>query len=135
MALSTAMRPWPLGGEGGLCVEVRALDLAAMAKFRISRRADADLGAIWDHIARDSIEAADKVELEIHSEIKRLAEMPGMGHEREDVGNPAYRFWRVYSYLVAYRMEGRTLIVVRVVHGARDLRRIFKPLKRRRKRR
>jgi toxin ParE1/3/4 len=106
-----------------------------MAKFRISRRADADLDAIWDYIARASVQAADKVEAEIHSEIKGLAEMPGMGHEREDVANPSYRFWRVYSYLVAYRMEGRTLIVVRVVHGAQDLRRIFKPAKRRRKRR
>jgi plasmid stabilization system protein ParE len=106
-----------------------------MAKYRISRRADADVAAIWDYIAADSIEAADKVELAIHNEIKRLAGMPGIGHEREDIGNPSYRFWRVYSYLVAYRMEGRTLIVVRVVHGARDLRRIFKPVKRRRKRR
>lgn len=105
-----------------------------MAKYRISRRADADLNAIWDYIARDSIEAADRVEAEIHSEIKRLAETPGMGHAREDVGNPSYRFWRVYSYLVAYRMEGRTLIVVRVIHGARDLRRIFRPAKRKPKR-
>src|SRR5215218_9922425 len=106
-----------------------------MAKFRISRRADADFDAIWDYIARDSVEAADKVEAEIHSEIKRLAEMPGMGHEREDVRNASYRFWRVHSYLIAYRMEGRTLIVVRIVHGARDLRKIFKPARRRRKRR
>jgi plasmid stabilization system protein ParE len=106
-----------------------------MAKFRISRRADADVDAIWEYIARDSVEAADKVEAEIHSEIKRLADMPGMGHQREDVANPSYRFWRVYSYLIAYRMEGRTLIVVRVVHGARDLRRLFKPAKPKRKRR
>jgi plasmid stabilization system protein ParE len=59
-----------------------------MAKFRISRRADSDLDAIWDYVARDSVEAADKVEADIHSEIKRLAEMPGMGHERDDVRNP-----------------------------------------------
>jgi hypothetical protein len=55
-----------------------------------------------------------------------------MGHQRLDVANPSYRFWRVYSYLIAYRVRGGILYVSRVVHGAQDFRRLF-PKKRSRR--
>jgi plasmid stabilization system protein ParE len=55
-----------------------------------------------------------------------LSEMPGKGHVRADVKNPAYRFWSVYSYVIAYRYDEKTLTIVRVVHGKRDFRRLFK---------
>jgi len=32
----------------------------------------------------------------------------------------------VGNYVICYRLERETLIVVRVVHGARDFRRLFK---------
>jgi len=51
--------------------------------------------------------------------------MPGMGHQRADVSNPRYRFWPVGNYVIAYRVERSTLIVVRVVYGARDFRKLF----------
>lgn len=95
-------------------------------KFRISRTADRDLDEIWLHIARDNPEAADRVDEAIHDAMRSLAEMPGMGHRRADVTNSQYRFWKVYSYLIAYRLQGSTLIVVRVIHGARDLRKVFR---------
>jgi plasmid stabilization system protein ParE len=38
----------------------------------------------------------------------------------------AIAFWKVYSYLIAYRLHGKTLVISRVVHGARDLSRLFK---------
>ncbi len=91
--------------------------------LRISRRADADLDAIWHYIARDSPAAANRVEDALHEAMRSLAEFPGMGHRRRDVVNPAYRFWAVNPYLIAYRIDGDTLIVVGVLHGARDIRR------------
>jgi plasmid stabilization system protein ParE len=96
-------------------------------RFRISRRANNDLNAIWDHVARDSAAAADKVEADLHAAMRLLAEFPGLGHGRREVKDARYRFWRVHSYLVAYRLDGRTLVVVRVLHGARDLRQVFPP--------
>jgi len=49
-----------------------------------------------------------------------------MGRARAEVQDPRYRFWKVYSYLIAYRPEATTLVVVRVIHGARDLRKLFR---------
>ena len=51
--------------------------------------------------------------------------MPGMGHRHRDIRTGGYRVWSVFSYLIVYRMKNRTLIVSRVVHGSRDLRRLF----------
>ena len=94
--------------------------------YRISKRADRDLDEIWDYIAQQaSPETADRVDADLHEAMRALAAMPGMGHERAETTGTSYRFWSVYSYLVAYRMEGRTLVVVRVIHGSRDLRKIF----------
>lgn len=91
--------------------------------LRISKRADADLDAIWHYIARDNPPAADRLEDALHAAMRMLAEYPGLGNTRPDVANPAYRFWTVNPYILAYRVEGNTLTVVRVLHGARDIRR------------
>jgi toxin ParE1/3/4 len=91
-------------------------------KYRISRLADRDIDQIWQHIADDNPDAADRVDASLHEAMKLLAKMPGIGHTRWEVADPRYRFWKVYSYLIAYRVEGATL---RVVHGARDLRKIL----------
>ena len=93
--------------------------------YRISKRADADFDEIWTHVAQDSTEAADRLEDEIHRAVCLLGRMPGLGHRRPDVTDDRYRFWSVVKYVVAYRVEAKTIVVVRVVHGARDFRAIF----------
>lgn len=52
--------------------------------------------------------------------------MPGKGHTRSDVRNKVYRFWSVYSYVIACRFDDETLTVVRVVHGGRNFRKLFR---------
>jgi plasmid stabilization system protein ParE len=51
-----------------------------------------------------------------------------MGHARSDVKDKRYLFWAVGKYIIAYRVE-KKLLVVRIVHGARDLRKFFKQSK------
>jgi toxin ParE1/3/4 len=97
-----------------------------MRRLVLSKTAFKDLAEIWHFIATDNPDAADRVRDDLQSAMKRLAEMPSIGHQRSDVANSAYRFWRVYSYLIAYRVRQRTLYVSRVIHGARNLRRLFK---------
>ena|SRR5438067_10891550 len=97
-----------------------------MKRVVITRTAFKDLARVWSYIATDSIDAADRVRDDIEVAIRSLAQMPGMGHQRSDVKNPAYRFWRVHSYLIAYRIAGESFYVSRVVHGAQNLRRIFR---------
>jgi toxin ParE1/3/4 len=102
----------------------RPAQLAAM-KYRISRLANADIEEICDRIANDKPDAADRLDDRIHRAIERLADFPGMGHNRADVKDKRYRFWVVASYVIAYRVEESELLVVRVLHGARDFRRLF----------
>jgi plasmid stabilization system protein ParE len=89
---------------------------------RISRRADRDVDRIWEVISRDSRTAADRVEDKLHEAMKLLGDHPGGWHVRPDVSDLRYRFWSVYSYVIAYRVEGNEVLIVRVIHGARDVR-------------
>jgi len=98
-------------------------------KYRISRRADTDIERICDYIAQDNPDAADRLDERIHRAIQLLARFPGMGHTRSDVNDKRYLFWAVGNYVIAYRVEPKELVVVRVVHGARDFRRLFNPKK------
>lgn len=97
-----------------------------MRQIQFTRRAQRDLVEIWEYIARDNPDAADRVIGAMRDAVRLLAEHPGIGHPRADVSDPRYRFWRVYSYLLAYRATDETLLVIRIVHGARDLRRALR---------
>jgi toxin ParE1/3/4 len=95
-------------------------------KYRISRLADADIERICDHIATGNPAAADRLDEQIHQAIQLLAEFPGLGHTRADVKDKGYLFRAVGNYVIAYRVEQQELVVVRVVHGTRDFRKLFK---------
>lgn len=97
-----------------------------MRKLLIQPQARLDLLEIWHYIARDNVTAADRVGERLDAEILELLAMPGKGHVRSDVHDPRYRFWRVYSYLIAYRYDDATLTIVRVVHGRRDFRQLLR---------
>jgi len=92
-----------------------------MSAYIIAPRALADLDDIWLYIAQDSISAADHVLDEIYAAIKEMAQMPGMGHTREDLTSRPLRFWPVYSYLIVYRAEADRIEIVRVLSGYRDI--------------
>ena len=97
-----------------------------MKKVGFSRRAERDLVDIWEWVAQDNVDAADEIIARIRKAINDAAAMPGIGHARPDIADARYRFLVVYSYLIAYRVRGSKLTVVRVVHGARDLAKLFK---------
>ena len=63
---------------------------------------------------------------QLEQAIRNLGKMPGKGHTRADVKPSHYRFWSVYSYVIAYHFDEKTLTVARVVQGARDFRKLFK---------
>ncbi|HVS70688.1 MAG TPA: type II toxin-antitoxin system RelE/ParE family toxin [Phycisphaerae bacterium] len=96
-------------------------------RVELTEAALTDLDEIYNYIARDSIQAAEKVLADLKSAMQRLGDLPGMGHERKDVKNPHYRFWRVYSYMAAYVVRGDVVYIVRIVHGSRDVERVFDP--------
>ena len=97
-----------------------------MRALVFNAKARADLFDIWEYIAADNLDAADRVLQRIEADIAKLALMPGMGHQRADVRDARLRFWTIRPYVIAYRHTRRTLYVIRVIHGARDFRQIFR---------
>jgi plasmid stabilization system protein ParE len=91
----------------------------------LSPQARQDLHEIWEYIARDNIDAADALRDRIYNAIRRLEEMPGMGHGREDLADETLRVWAVRSYLIIYRPTARPLQVVRILSGYRDIEALF----------
>jgi plasmid stabilization system protein ParE len=99
-----------------------------VAEFRIVPEALRDLDAISKYIEeRDSEGVALRVEPRIFEVIAMLARLPQVGHRRQDLRQPDLRFFRVYRYMIVFRREPR-VVILRVLHGARDLARIFKQL-------
>jgi plasmid stabilization system protein ParE len=94
-----------------------------VSRIHVTPSAENDMGEIWDFIARDKVAAANRVIADFRAEFERLADFPGMGHRRAELGS-VYRVWRVYSYLIIYRPDTRPLQIIRVVSGYRDLKRI-----------
>jgi plasmid stabilization system protein ParE len=96
-----------------------------VSRYVLTPAARADLDEIFDHISKDSPSAAQRVLDELRTSMRRLAQMPEIGHFRRDLASEPVRFWSVYSYLVIYRPEARPLQIVRILHGARDVRAIL----------
>jgi antitoxin ParD1/3/4/toxin ParE1/3/4 len=96
-----------------------------MSGFKLSPEAFRDIEEIWEFIAEDNLDAADRVREKIFTACEKIAELPGMGHLRKDLADEALRFWPVYSYLIIYRPDVEPLEIVRVLHGARDVERLL----------
>ncbi len=94
-------------------------------RFVLTATAHADLTEISDFIRQGSPEAARRVRGELREAMRRLAAMPGMGHLRADLADETVRYWSVRSYVIVYRPETDPLQVLRVLHGARDVRAIL----------
>jgi toxin ParE1/3/4 len=93
-----------------------------MSRFVLTPAASADLLEIVDFLREESPDAARRVLRKLRDSMGKLARTPGMGHLREDLADEPLKFWPVYSYLIIYRPDTRPLQIVRVLHGARDVR-------------
>ena len=86
-----------------------------------------DAFALWQHIARQQDEAAaDRFLNQLYDACESIADMPGIGHYRENLLDRRHRFWAVGQYLIVYRWQTRPLEVISIVHGARDLSAFFR---------
>ena len=91
-------------------------------RYTLTPQAQSDLLSIWDFIARDDIRAADRLARRMEAAFRMLARFPKTGHKRADVRtSEPVLFWPVGSYVVVYRPEPRPVVILRILHGARDL--------------
>jgi toxin ParE1/3/4 len=95
-----------------------------MPSVVIRPQAAADLAEIWAYIADDSVRQADAFAARIHREFRTLARQPMMGRERPEL-LASLRSSPIEKYVIFYVSRPRGIEVVRVLHGARDLKPFF----------
>jgi toxin ParE1/3/4 len=90
-------------------------------------RADRDLQATAQWIARDNPASAEALLRAALTAARRLRERPGLGRIREDLTPSRYRFWSLtgFRYVIVYDTETEPPHIVRVVHTAQDLPRVL----------
>jgi toxin ParE1/3/4 len=93
-------------------------------RVRTTVQADADIQRIAQWIARDSTHAAAKWIDDLDREFSTIAQTPGIGTDRSDL-RPNLRSVPFGNYILFFKSSRESLIVVRVIHGARDYARLF----------
>ena len=90
-----------------------------------SADAERDLFEIWDYLALEaSPNVADKRLRDIHRTVANLADWPRLGRERTDVRS-GLRSLADPPHVIFYRVEAARVEILRILHGHRDIIRIF----------
>jgi toxin ParE1/3/4 len=95
-----------------------------MARVIRSPTAKRDVLKIWVRVAEDSISAADRLIDSFDDALNLIVRFPGMGAVRDELMS-GLRSYPVGSYLLFYRKVKSGIQLVRVIHGARNLKRQF----------
>jgi toxin ParE1/3/4 len=91
-----------------------------MGRILQTRQAEEDLLEIWSYVADDNPAAADDLLDDIDATCAKLADAPYSGRLREELA-PNIRSLPVGNYVIFYRPDEDGIVVIRVLHGARDL--------------
>ncbi len=92
-----------------------------MSGYALSADTDLDLDEIWEYIAADNIDAADRWIGKLFDAFEALARTPGMGHKRDDLTVYPVLFWPVGAYIIIYRAERHPIEIVAVTQGSLDI--------------
>lgn len=92
-----------------------------MKRLVLAPKARADLFDIDAYIAERNPLAAERLIERLIQAMKTLARMPMMGRTCEDLGLPTVRRFVVEKHHIFYVLDGKVLMVVRVIHGRRDV--------------
>ncbi len=98
-------------------------------KYRIQllRVAEDDFTEIVSYIAADRPSAADALASKMEKSLRLLSLSPHLGRvpKEEELARLHYRYLVVENYLIFYTIEGQTIYVHRILHGARDYLTLF----------
>jgi toxin ParE1/3/4 len=93
--------------------------------FILSPAADADIDALAEYIATtQSLAAAERFIDAIYEKCALLARHPDVGRLRPDLA-PRLRSFSAGPFVVLYRHARRSIQIVRVVRGTRDIPALF----------
>ena len=94
-----------------------------MARHQLAPEVESELDEIWFRIASESgsLEIADRLIDSITSRFWILAKNPHIGRRRDQDLRPELRSFPVGDYVILYRIEKKTVLILHVIHGAQDL--------------
>jgi toxin ParE1/3/4 len=95
-----------------------------MAVVHRSPLAEQDYRNIWRYIAADNPDAADRLLSRIDAKLELHVRNPRMGAKCDRMA-PGLRSFPVGNYLAFYRIVPDGIELARVLHGARDLKRLL----------
>ena len=85
-----------------------------------SVRAELDLTDILDDLAAANLSAAYQLNSQLTQRINQLSRLPRMGRTRDDI-EEGLRGLLIRPYVLFYRLEIDEIVIVRILHGSRDL--------------
>jgi plasmid stabilization system protein ParE len=103
-----------------------------MSGFVLHPAAFHEINEIWEFIAADNLDAADRIVAELRQAFEKLADFPEMGFHREELTSKPLRFFPLRDFLIAYAPEEKPLLVVAVLHTRRNPRVLAAVLRQRR---
>lgn len=92
-----------------------------MLRIRFTNSAETDLLELWLTIAEENIVAADESLDTIQATVSLLGTQPEMGRARSDLADGLRSFPTRTPYIIFYLPDTDGLLVVRVLHHARDI--------------
>jgi len=90
--------------------------------IHLLRAAEDDLSEIYEYIASENLKAAELILTRIEKNLQLLTRQPHLGRipNDEELVRMGYRYVVIGDYLAFYTLEGQTVLVHRIIHGARD---------------
>ena len=95
-----------------------------MSRFRLTHLANRDLDEIATYIARDNPPAAHRLVDKLFERFEMLTRQPLIGESCAELA-PNLRNFPLGSYVIYYQPVDDGVVIVRVVHGARDVDALF----------
>lgn len=89
---------------------------------RLLKIAEDDLYDIVSYIAVENKTASELIAARIEKALTQLAVIPYLGRipNEEELAQLGYRFIVIQNYLIFYTVKKHTVLVHRIIHGARD---------------
>ena len=94
--------------------------------YDVSVEAQEDLFEIWQRIASDSVDLANRVDSEFHKLFVSVGQTPRVGHTRKDLTNRPVLFFSLYSFLIVYQPDVTPMRIMAVLRGKRNVKRLLK---------
>jgi toxin ParE1/3/4 len=86
----------------------------------LSEQADAGLLQIYRYLSERSTAAAQSVAGEINRKMQNLGDLPFIGRDRSMLSQ-GIRSVVAHPYVIFYAVESHWIVVMRVLHGRRDI--------------